>query len=59
MDKQLQSKIILLTHRRDELLSKLRNIAELLTPEETRNIIADINRLNNQIKGLTEMQSTK
>lgn len=59
MDKQLQSKIILLTHRRDELLSKLRNIAELLTPEETRNIIADVNRLNNQIKGLTEIQSTK
>ena len=59
MNRQLRNKIVLLTHRRDELITKLQNIAELLTPEEFRNIAAEINRLNTQLKGLTEMQLNK
>lgn len=52
MDKQTQFKIIQLTHQRDELITRLQDLAEELTYEDVSDIVYDITKLNKTLKKL-------
>jgi len=52
MDKQLQYKIIHLTHQRDELLYRLQDLAEDLNYIDIKQIVYDITKYNRTIKKL-------
>jgi len=52
MDKQTQYKIIHLTHQRDELINKLQDLTDELTPEDVNSIAHDIIKLNKVLKKL-------
>ena len=52
MDKQTQFKIIQLTHQRDELITRLQDLAEELTYEDVSDIVYDIAKLNKTLKKL-------
>lgn len=54
MDKQTQFKIIQLTHQRDELITRLQDLAEELTYEDVSDIVYDITKLNKTLKKLTD-----
>lgn len=53
MDKQTQLKIIQLTHQRDELTSRLQDLAEDLDYADVDGIVYDIIKLNKVLKKLT------
>lgn len=53
MDRQLQFKIINLTHQRDEMLETLKLNAEELSDLEVEEIIHNIIKINKTLKKLT------
>lgn len=53
MDKQLQYKIIHLTHQRDELIKRLQDLAEDLDYNDINDIIYDIIKINKKLKKLS------
>ena len=55
MDKQLQYKIINLTHQRDELLKRLQDLAIVLDYNDVNEIIYDIIKINRTLKKLNNL----
>lgn len=54
MDRQAQHKLIHTTHQRDELVTKMQNLADTLEEEEIIEIVNNIKRLNKIIKKLNK-----